>query len=200
MQLNRHPALYGGRQQPSKQATFVMSCVQRMGHMAAVARGAGASLSAVKALLDRTLDLARLEAGHGSVQPSRFQVAALWSDVVRAVAPAYRESGVRLHFKVGDVAVTADSRVAFPDMCGGLRVRLRRGCLATGCVCTRAWLRYWRMALRTRLRGGMCVCRWISCHWGEAATLLHWALHRRSHKQSARQQRQLHHPLRHTPL
>jgi len=95
---------------------FVHACVTRLRDMAAAARGAGASLSAVKALLDRTLDLARLEAGHGSVRPSRFQVGALWSDVVRAVAPAYRESGVRLHFKVGDVTVTADSRVAFPDM------------------------------------------------------------------------------------
>ena len=96
--------------------SFVGHVKQRMDDMSSAARGADASLSTVTALLDRTLDLARLEAGHGAVQPSRFQVAALWSDVVRAVAPAYRDSGVRLHFKVGDIAVTADRRVAFPDI------------------------------------------------------------------------------------
>jgi signal transduction histidine kinase len=118
MQLN--PALTGGPAasvtQQSAVSGFVGDNIARLRDMSAAARSATHSLSAVLGLLDRTLDLARLEAGHGTVTPSRFQVSALWRDVVVAVSPAFRQGGVKLTVRMGDVSVTANSRMAFPDM------------------------------------------------------------------------------------
>ena len=54
------------------------------------------ALQHMKTLLDRTLDLARLEAGHVSLQLDAFHLATLWKSAHASVAASFRASGVRL--------------------------------------------------------------------------------------------------------
>jgi len=62
----------------------------------AAARDAHSSLQHMQELLDRTLDLARLEAGISALIATPFGLQHLWRAVKNHVSPAYRSAGVQL--------------------------------------------------------------------------------------------------------
>ncbi|CAE7747286.1 ETR1, partial [Symbiodinium sp. KB8] len=59
-----------------------------------------AALQQMKALLDRTLDLARFDAGVQQVDMQPLNLASTLASIHRAVMPAYRAAGVTLHWAV----------------------------------------------------------------------------------------------------